>query len=619
MFNIPEELKKLPQQPGVYIMKDEREVVIYVGKAVNLRNRVRNYFQTSNADIPKIRGILQHIHSFEYIVTDTEVEAFILECNLIKKHRPRYNVLLKDDKTYPYIKFTINEEFPRVFMTRRHKKDGARYYGPYTNVGAVAETISLIRSLWPLRECTRKVMAGDRSRPCLNQHIGKCTAPCAGSISAADYAAMVAEVADFLNGHQDAIVKNLEKDMLAASEALEFEKAASLRDKLAALKKLEEKQKLDTLTDSDRDIIGFTRNEDDALVQVFFVRHGKMIGREHFMLNGAQECSDAEIMKEFITQFYSGTPFIPKELVLQTEVADRYLMLSWLENLRGHKVALTVPKIGEKLKLVRMAQNNAEIVLRSFGEQMKRERAVTLGALDEIRNALGIENNLERIEAYDISNIQGFESVASMVVFEGGKAKRSDYRKFKMKTVVGANDFASMQEVLTRRLRRQKEEATDIAAGADESKAKFAKLPDAIFVDGGKPQVTAAEQVLAELGVDLLVCGMVKDDKHRTRGLLYNDEVITMPHTSEGFKLLTRIQDEVHRFAIEYHRKLREKAQVHSVLDDIKGIGNARRKALLRHLGSVEDIARAEIDALKEADGMNIRAAEAVYAFFHQR
>ena len=615
MFDIPEELKKLPQQPGVYIMKDEREIVIYVGKAINLRNRVRSYFQSSNAHVPKIRGIVQNIRSFEYIVTDTEVEAFILECNLIKKHRPRYNVLLKDDKTYPYIKFTMNEEFPRVFMTRRHKKDGARYYGPYTNVGAVMETVSLIRSLWPLRECMRKVTAGDRTRPCLNQHIGKCTAPCSGAISAADYAKMVAEVGEFLNGKHDMILKNLEKEMLDASEALEFEKAASLRDKIVALKKLEEKQKLDTLTDADRDVIGFARSEDDALVQVFFVRHGKMIGREHFMLNGAKESSDAEIMKEFITQFYSGTPFIPKELVLQTDVEDRELMLTWLESLRGHKVALTVPKIGEKLKLVQMAENNAGIVLHSFGEQMKRERAITLGALEEIQKALGLEIDLARIEAYDISNIQGFESVASMVVFENGKAKRSDYRKFKMKTVVGANDYASMQEVLTRRLLRQKQEE---AENIEQDKAKFSKVPDAIFVDGGKPQVAAAESVLAELNVSLPVCGMVKDDRHRTKGLLYQGEEILLPHTSEGFKLLTRIQDEVHRFAIEYHRKLREKAQIHSVLDDIKGIGNTRRKTLLRHFGTTEDIAQADVEALKQAEGMNIRAAEAVYAFFHK-
>ena len=615
MFDIPEELKKLPTKPGVYIMKDANEVVIYVGKAVNLRNRVRNYFQHSNADVPKIRGIVHNIQSFEYIVTDTEIEALILECNLIKKHRPRYNVLLKDDKTYPYIKLTANEEFPRVFMTRRHKKDGAKYYGPYTNVGAVAETLSLVRSLWPLRECTRKVAAGDRTRPCLNRHIGKCTAPCSGTIAPEAYAEMVAEVVEFLNGKRESVLKSIEKEMLSASEAMEFEKAASYRDKIQALRKLEEQQKLDTLTDSDRDVIGFARDGDDALVQVFFVRHGKMIGREHFMLNGAKDASDAEIIKEFITQFYSGTPFIPRELVLQADVEDREVMLAWLEGLRGHKVALTVPKIGEKLKLVRMAENNASIVLRSFGEQMKRERAVTLGAVDEIRKALGIETPLGRIEAYDISNIQGFESVASMVVFEDGKPKRSDYRKFKVKTVVGANDYASMQEVLTRRLMRYQKEA---AEGTEEAGAKFSKLPDAIFVDGGKPQVAAAESVLAELGISILVCGMVKDDRHRTKGLLYQGKEILMPHASEGFKLITRMQDEVHRFAIEYHRKLREKAQIRSVLDDIKGIGAARRKALLKHFGSVEDIAQAEVEALKQAEGMNIRAAEDVYAFFHK-
>ena len=616
MFDIQEELKKLPQQPGVYIMKDANDVVIYVGKAVNLRNRVRNYFQASNADIPKIRGIVTHIRSFEYIVTDTEVEAFILECTLIKKYMPHYNVRLKDDKAYPYIKFTTNEAFPRVFVTRKFKKDGGKYYGPYTNVSAVWETVELIRSLWPLRECTRRVTAGDRARPCLNQHIGKCTAPCAGLISAKDYAAMVAEVGAFLNGKREDIVKTLEADMLAASENMEFEKAASLRDKIAALRKLEEQQKLDTLTDDDRDVIGFARGEDDAMVQVFFVRGGKMIGREHFMLNGVSDAPDGEIIKEFITQFYAGAPFIPRELVLQAETSDRELLLPWLESLRGHRVTLTVPKQGEKRKLVLMAENNAGIVLRAFGEQMKRERAVTLGAVDELRQAIGTNNSLARIEAYDISNIQGYESVASMVVFEDGKAKRNDYRKFRLKTVVGANDYASMKEVLMRRLlRHQKEEAEN----AEGEAAKFSKLPDAIFVDGGKPQVSAAESVLAELGMRILVCGMVKDDRHRTKGLLYQGEEILLPHTSEGFKLLTRIQDEVHRFAIEYHRKLREKASLHSVLDDIKGIGPARRKALLRYFGSVEGIATADKNALCAAEGMNTSAAEAVYAFFHEK
>jgi len=615
MFNIQEELKKLPQQPGVYIMKDEKDVVIYVGKAVNLRNRVRNYFQASNASIPKIHGIVTNIRSFEYIVTDTEIEAFILECNLIKKHRPHYNVKLKDDKTYPYIKFTLNEPFPRVFMTRNHKKDGAKYYGPYTNIGAVAETIGLIRSLWLLRECSRVVTAGDRARPCLNQHIGRCTAPCSGAISPEDYAKMVAEVSEFLNGKHDIVLKSLEQQMAEASEAMEFEKAASFRDKIFAVRKLEEKQKLDTLSETDRDIIGFARAGDDTLVQVFFVRQGKMIGREHFMLSGTEDTPDGGIMKEFITQFYSGTPSIPKELVLQTDASDSEMLAEWLERQRGHKVMLTVPKIGEKLKLVQMAANNAELALNQIGDRLKREQAVTLGALGEIRLALGTDNTLERIEAYDISNIQGYESVGSMVVFEGGKPKRSDYRKFKIKSVSGANDFASMHEVLTRRLARYQSEQNE-QLPAD--KAKFSKLPNAIFVDGGKPQVLAMETALSEMGMSILVCGMVKDDKHRTKGLLYNGNEVLMKHSSEGFKLLTRIQDEVHRFAIEYHRKLRGKEQLHSVLDDINGIGEKRRKALLRHFGSVEEIMRAEKEALCEADGMNNRAAEAVYAFFHK-
>lgn len=620
MFDIQEELKKLPQKSGVYIMKDDKENIIYVGKAINLKNRVRQYFQASASHSPKTRNLVLRIRSFEYIVTDTEVEALMLECNMIKKHRPKYNVLLKDDKAYPYIKITTNEDYPRLFMSRSRIKDKAKYLGPYKSALAVTETIDLIHKIWPLRRCRKQIpKEGGNDRPCLNYHIGQCKAPCKSHISYSEYQSMVEEALDFLNGKHRDVMKDLEAKMLQASENMEFEKAAEFRDKITAVKKLEEKQKLDSVSGDDQDVIALARANDEALIQVFFIRAGKMTGREHFMLNGVDSLSRGEILTEFITQYYSGTPFIPKEVIVEADINDRDVITEWLSSQKGQKVAITLPQKGEKLRLVELAGKNALITFEQFGEQIKREQQRTLGALAEIQNALGIEKPLERIEAYDISNIQGYESVASMVVFEQGKPKRNDYRKFRIKTVIGANDYASMDEVLTRRFSHYKKEKDDlIAEGKSLDLGKFTKLPDILFIDGGKGQVSIVENVLRRLNMPIPVCGMIKDDKHSTRGIIFNGNEIVLKYTSEGFKLLTRIQDEVHRFAIEYHRKLREKSQTRSVLDNIEGIGASRRNALLKHFGSIDAIRAAEIEDLNKAPFMNIKASEAVYNFFRQ-
>lgn len=613
MFDIKEELKNLPEKSGVYIMKDKTDEIIYIGKAKILKNRVRQYFQSGHNDSPKTKTLVSHITHFEYIVTDTELEALILEANLIKKHKPRYNIALKDDKTYPFIKLTVNEMFPRVFMTRNHEKDKAKYFGPYSSGYAIKETIEVIHSIWKLRTCHKKFPRDiGKDRPCLNFFIGKCTAPCSGDISSEDYNKIIDEVYEFLNGKHEVIVKKLELEMQELSDNLEFEKASEIRDKIIAIRRLEEKQKVETDVGDDQDIIAFARAFDEALVQVFFVRNGKMTGREHFMLNGVTDMSREDIMTAFVKQFYCETTFVPKEIILETDILDKEIITQYLTSIREQNVSIQVPLRGEKLRLVQLAGKNAILMLEQFGEQMKREKKKTIGALQEITSALGIDNNLERIEAYDISNIQGVLSVGSMVVFENGKPKRSDYRKFKINNVFGANDYASMEEVLTRRLIRYKKETE----GEKEAVGKFSKLPDIIFVDGGKPQISCAKKVLKELEIDIPVCGMVKDDRHRTRGLIYNDVEINLPFISEGFKLITRIQDEVHRFAIEYHRKLREKNQIKSVLDDIEGIGDTRRKALIKHFGSIDAIKRAEISQLEGVESMNSKSAEAVYNFF---
>lgn len=611
MFDFSEELKKLPDKPGVYIMHNSSDEIIYVGKAVNLKNRVRQYFQNSKNKTAKTTALVSHIAYFEYIVTDSEMEALLLECNLIKEHRPKYNVMLKDDKTYPYIKVTVNEDYPRIFITRKYVKDKSRYFGPITDVTAAKETVELINKLFTIRKC-RKSLPKEigKERPCLNYHIGQCAAPCDNLISKEEYNKIVDEVLAVLEGKYDYIIKYLEELMYDASEKMDFEKAASYRDRIAGVKKIMEKQKITNSGAGDSDVIAFSRAMDEALVQVFFIRGGKLSGREHFLINAPDYIDRSGIMTQFVKQFYSGTAYIPKELILEEELVpeEEGAILELLESMRGSKVTITVPKKGEKHKMVELAAGNAAITFERIGERIKKEQRQTTGALQEIKEILGLEEIPYRIESYDISNTQGFESVGSMVVFENGKSKNSDYRKFRIKTVIGANDFASMEEVITRRLSHYAKEKNE-----NES---FARLPDLIMVDGGKTQIAAALNAMDNVGIYVPVCGMVKDDRHRTRGLLYNDEEKEIKPNSEGFKLITRIQDEVHRFAIEYHRKLRSERQVHSVLDDIEGIGPKRRKALMKRFGDIEAIKNAEVDELLEAEGMTIKAAESVYAFF---
>jgi excinuclease ABC subunit C len=612
MFDIKEELKKLPSKPGVYIMKNDLGEIIYIGKAVNLKNRVRQYFQSNKNHSAKVISMVRHIAEFEYIVVDNEMEALILECNLIKKHSPKYNIRLKDDKMYPYVKVTVNEDFPRVLMVRKVLKDGAKYYGPITDSYAVKETIEMINRMWPIRKC-RKILPRDigKERHCLNYHIGQCLAPCDGLISKEEYKKIVDEVIEFLDGKSSDIIKRLKEKMNAAAENLEYEKAAQYRDKIKSIMSIEERQKMSNTGLNDSDVIALSRALDDALIQVFFIRGGKMLGREHYMINNTEGLSRSEIITGFIKQFYSGTAFIPKELILEAEIVpeEKDVIDSWLTQRRGSKVLITVPEKGEKKRLVDLAYKNASITFEQFGDKMKRDEQRTRGAVAEICKTISLNKKVERIEAYDISNIQGFYSVGAMVVFENGIPKRSDYRKFKIKSVVGANDFASMQEVLQRRL----------AHGIKEDKKEYWKLPDLILMDGGKPQVSAAQSVLKTYGLQIPVCGMFKDDNHRTKGLLYNDKEYYMPSNTEGFKLTTRIQDEVHRFAIEYHRKLRESAQVDTVLNHIPGIGEVRRKALLKHFGDIESIKRAEVSDLLEVECMNIKSAESVYAFFRRK
>lgn len=616
MFDIPAELKKLPESPGVYIMRDKTDDIIYVGKAKILKNRVRQYFQNSANHSLKVKQMVSNIDHFEYIVTGSEVEALILENNLIKKHNPKYNILLKDDKTYPYIKVTTNEMFPRVFVTRKLLKDKNKYFGPFTNSSAVKENIALIDKIWQVRRCS-KVFPRDigKGRPCLNYHIGQCKAVCTGNVSEEEYNKMIGEILDFLGGKTENVVKNLTSKMLKYSAEMEFEKAAEVRDTIESIKILNQKQIIENLHIDDRDVIGFARGIRECIMQIFFIRGGKITGREHFMLEECEGVEDKELMTQFVQQFYSGTPFIPKEVILQCEIDDFDLISQWLSEQKGQRVNVLVPQKGERKSLVLMAQNNAKIVLDKFGAEIRREHKRTKGALEEIQKALDIDFELNRIESYDISNTQGFESVASMVVFENGLPKRSDYRKFKIKTIVGPDDYGSMEEVITRRFTRY---INETSGDENVKKAGFDKKPDMIFLDGGKGQISAVQKALTNLNLYVPVCGMVKDDRHRTRALMYNGEEIELPYTSEGFKLLTRIQDEVHRFAIEYHRKLREKKQVHSILDDIPGIGSVRRKALMKHFGDINAIRRAEIEELQQVDGMNIKSAEAVYNFFRK-
>ena len=619
MFNVEEELKKLPRKPGVYIMRDDKDVILYVGKAINLHNRVRSYFRENIGRGPAIDQMVSLIARFEYIVTDSELEALVLENNLIKENSPKYNTLLKDDKTYPYIKVTVGEDYPRILFSRTMKKDKSRYFGPYTSAAAVKDTIELLNKLYQLRTCNR-VLPRDIGieRPCLNYHIKQCLAPCQGYVSKEEYRQQVAGALEFLNGNYSQILKDLEEKMKKAAEAMEFEDAARYRDLLSSVRQVSQKQKITEGVGEDKDILALYQDETEAVVQVFFVRDGKLIGREHYYMTHVPENNKPAILQDFVKQFYAGTPFIPRELMLQYEIEDAELIEKWLSERKGSRVYLKVPKIGSKEKLVELAAQNAKLVLSQDREKLKREEGRTIGAVKEISDLLQLPlTGTARMEAYDISNINGFENVGSMVVYEKGKPKRSDYRKFKIKSVSGPDDYACMREVLTRRFRHGMEESRELEEQEmDQEYGSFTKFPDLILMDGGRGQVNIALSVLEELGIDIPVCGMVKDDNHRTRGLYYHNIELPIDTHSEGFKLITRIQDEAHRFAIEYHRSLRSKTQVRSVLDDIPGVGPARRKALMRHFKSLEEIRQATVEDLMEIPEMNERTAQEIVAFF---
>ena len=598
-FNIEEELKKLPSKPGVYLMHDERDAIIYVGKAISLKNRVRQYFQSSRNKGVKIEQMVTHIARFEYIITDSELEALVLECNLIKEHRPKYNTMLMDDKAYPFIKVTVQEDFPRVLFARQMYKDKAKYYGPYTSAAAVKDTIDLIHKLYGIRTCNRQLpkMQG-KERPCLNYHIHQCPAPCQGYISKEEYGESVKKALHFLNGNYTPILKELEEKMQQAAEEMEFEKAIEYRELLGSVKKIAQKQKITNSDMENKDVIAMAKDREDAVVQVFFIRDGRLIGRDHFCLHIAADDKKEEILAAFVKQFYAGTPYIPREIMMQYEIGEAEVIESWLSERKGQKVHICVPKKGEKEKLVELAQKNAKMVLDQDKERIRREEGRTIGAMKEIAGLLNLPE-ISRVEAYDISNISGFQTVGSMVVFEKGKPKRSDYGKFRIRGVQGADDYASMEEMLTRRL------------------SHYETYPDLIMMDGGRGQVNIALKVMDAVGVHVPVCGMVKDDHHRTRGIYFNNVEIPIDRASEGFRLVTRIQDEAHRFAIEYHRSLRSKEQVHSVLDDIKGIGPARRRALMKAFQTLDDLKAASEEELAQVEGMNSLSARQVYEFFH--
>lgn len=620
MFDIQEELKKLPDRPGVYLMHDKNDTIIYVGKAVNLKNRVRQYFRASHNEGIRKDQMVRLIERFEYIITDSELEALVLECNLIKEHRPKYNILLKDDKTYPYIKVTLGETYPRVLFSRQMKKDKSQYFGPYTSAGAVKDTIELLRRLYQIRSCNRQLPKDTgKERPCLNYHIHQCKGPCQGYISPEEYREQIRKAMDFLNGNYKPVLEELEQKMQAASGEMDFEKAMEYRDLINSVRQVSEKQKVTHSDGEDKDVIALAKDDRDAVVQVFFVRDGRLIGREHFYVTINVGDTTQQILTSFIKQFYAGTPFIPKEVMLQTKISEEEVIARWLSERRGQRVYIRVPKKGIKEKLVDLAQKNARLVLNQDKERLKREEGRTIGAMKEIAKLLGLPG-ISRLEAYDISNTNGFESVGSMIVYEKGKPCRSDYRKFKLRTVAGPDDYASMHEVLTRRFihgleeRREREEKQ-----LENEYGSFTRFPDLIMMDGGRGQVNIALQVLEELHLDIPVCGMVKDDFHRTRGLYFQNVELPVNRDSEGFKLITRIQDEAHRFAIEYHRSLRSREQVHSVLDDIPGIGPARRKALMRYFQSIDAIRQASVEQLCEADSMNEKAARAVYQYFQEK
>lgn len=618
-MDLEEELKKLPAKPGVYIMHDKKDAIIYVGKAISLKNRVRQYFQSSRNKGAKIKRMVTQIERFEYIITDSELEALVLECNLIKEHRPKYNTMLKDDKGYPFIKVTVNEEFPRVLFSHQMKKDKCRYYGPYTSAGAVKDAVELSRKLYHLRSCNRNLPKDiGKERPCLYYHIKQCKAPCQGYISKEEYHKQVEKLLDFLGGNSKPVIRELEEKMKQAAEEMNFEDAAQYRDLIQSVGRIQERQKITDQHGDDKDVIAVAMDGEDAVAQVFFVRDGRLIGRDHFYIKVAEGDGRALVVSSFLKQFYAGTPYIPKEIMLQEEIEDQEIIEEWLGKRRGQKVRLKVPKKGTKEKLVELAAQNAQLVLSQDREKIKREEGRTIGAVKEISQWLGLQD-VNRIEAFDISNISGFQSVGSMIVYEKGKPKRSDYRKFKIKWVKGANDYASMEEVLTRRFTHGMDEQEEQREkNLEREYGSFTKFPDLLMMDGGKGQVNIALDVLNRLGLEIPVCGMVKDDKHRTRGLYFNNAEIPIDRSSEGFKLITRIQDEAHRFAIEYHRSLRSKGQVHSVLDDIEGVGPARRKALMKYFKGLEPIREASLEELEKVPSMNARSARQVYAFFHE-
>ena len=618
MFDIKEELKKLPAKPGVYLMHDKSDAIIYVGKAISLKNRVRQYFQAGRRVSPKIERMISQIDHFEYIITDSEVEALVLENNLIKEHEPKYNTMLKDDKTYPYIKATVYEDFPRLIYSRQTKKDKCKYFGPFTNVTAARDTLEFAHKIYRIRTC-RRVLPRDigKERPCLNYHIGKCNAPCQGYISKEEYNKNFNKALKLIEGDYKQVIEYLEEKMYEASEKMEYEQAAVCRDLIESVKKMSVKQKINDFGGMDRDVVALARTNEEAVVQVFFIREGKLIGRDHFHLKGSYGEKENDMLQAFIKQFYAGTPFIPREVMVEYEVTESELIEKWLSEKRGGKVSIIVPKKGQKERLVELAHKNAAMVLTKDMEKIKREEERTTGAMKQISGWLGLED-VSRVESYDISNISGFLSVGSMVVFDDGKPKKSEYRKFRIKTVEGPNDYASMYEVLKRRFSHGLMEIEQLNEKNFSTEfGSFTKFPDLIMMDGGVGQVHIAMQVLSELDIDIPVCGMVKDDNHRTRGLFFDEHEIPIDTNSEGFRLMTRIQDEVHRFAIEYHRSLRSKEQVKSILDDIPGIGEKRRKALMKHFASIEAIKNAAIDELAQAESMNEKAAASVYKFFH--
>jgi len=619
ILSLEDKLKNLPEKPGIYIMRDEDNEIIYIGKAKNLKNRVRQYFQSSKNHSPKVLAMVERIRNLEYIITDTELEALILECNLIKKHKPKYNILLKDDKHYPYIKLTLNEDYPRIMITREIKKDGAKYFGPYTDKMAVNRTIELINKLFPIRSCNKNIarIAG-KERPCLNFHINRCMAPCQGNVDKQEYREMVKGIIMVLDGKQDEMIGELEHKMQQAAENLDFERAAEIRDSIAALQKIGERQKIISSSLVDQDVIAMAREDGAACMQVFFIRVGKLIGREHFLLDTGNLDDSGEAISSFVKQFYNGDAYVPKEIILQHEVEDIELIESWLSEKRGSKVKLTVPQKGEKQKLIEMVGKNAEDTIKLLMEKYKQDEQKTMGAIKELSEYIGLPKAPKRIEAFDISHLQGVENVGSMIVFENGKPKNRDYRRFKIKYVEGANDYESMREVLQRRLMHGLKEREQLEQeGKDLDLGKFATLPDLIMIDGGLGQVNAVLPVLRELGVDIPVCGMVKDDKHRTRGLIYEEREIPVPISSHAFRLITNMQDEAHRFAISYHRSLRSKSTVKSQLDEVPGIGPARRQALLKKFGSLKNIKSASIEELSAVPGMNKKAAEMIYNYFN--